>query len=85
MLEAFMKKNTKIDARHLRRLAGHYTISEVATELQMNIWTAYNQVREGRCLPPTTTITGGASAASQHDFGIANMETPAIMRRILKQ
>ena len=55
-----MKKNTKIDARHLRRLAGLYTISDVADELNMNLWTAYNQVREGRWLPPTTTITGGA-------------------------
>ncbi|MGD0383064.1 MAG: FRG domain-containing protein [Thermoguttaceae bacterium] len=30
-------------------------------------------------------VNESPSAASQHDFGIANMETPAIMRRILKQ
>ena len=54
-----MKKNTKIDARHLRRLAGLYTVAETAAELQVNLWTAYNQVRDGRWPPPTTTIMHG--------------------------
>jgi DNA-binding transcriptional MerR regulator len=54
-----MKKNTKIDACHLRKLAGLFTINEVAAELNLNPWTAYNQVREGKWPPPTTTITCG--------------------------
>jgi len=58
-LEVFMKKNTKIDARHLRKLAGLFTISEVASELNVNMWTAYNQVRGGKWPPPTTTIMHG--------------------------
>lgn len=55
-----MKKNTQIDARRLRKMAGLYTIAETAAELNTNIWTAYNQVREGRWPPPTTTISRGA-------------------------
>ena len=54
-----MKKNNKIDGRRLRRMAGLYTIAETATELQINLWTAYNQIREGRWSPPTTTIMQG--------------------------
>ena len=52
-------KTKKIDGRHLRRMAGLYTIAEVADELKMNMWTAYGQVREGRWPPPTTTIMQG--------------------------
>lgn len=55
-----MKKNNKIDGRCLRKMAGLYTIAETATELQINLWTAYNQVREGRWPPPTTTVMRGA-------------------------
>jgi DNA-binding transcriptional MerR regulator len=52
-------KNTKIEARDLRRRAGLYTITEVADELGINRWTAYNQVRNGYWIPPTTTIMNG--------------------------
>ena len=40
-------------------MAGLYTIAEVADELKVNVWTAYNQVREGRWPRPTTTIMQG--------------------------
>ena len=62
-----MKNNRAIDARHLRRLAGLYTISEVAAELNVNVWTAYTQVREGRWPPPTTTIMRGSRHYYTHD------------------
>ena len=52
-------KTKKIDGRHLRRMAGLYTIAEVADELKVNVWTAYNQVREGRWPRATTTIMQG--------------------------
>jgi len=30
-----------------------FTVAETAAELQVNLWTAYNQVRDGRWPPPT--------------------------------
>lgn len=55
-----MKKTKKLDARDLRRMAGLFTVAEVAAQMDTNVWTAYGQIREGRWPPPTTTIMGGS-------------------------
>jgi hypothetical protein len=62
-------------------------ISLIGTWMQQvaMIWLVYRLTNSPFLLGLVGFCSQIPSAASQHDFGIANMETPAIMRRILKQ